>query len=86
MVNIKLCSFNVRGLRDSQKRTSIFNKLKENNSIIFLQETHTIEKDIQTWTKEWGNHVLFSHGTSASRGVAILFPDKLEFKFKKNIL
>ncbi len=67
MVNIKLCSFNVRGLRDSQKRTSIFNKLKENNSIIFLQETHTIEKDIQTWTKEWGNHVLFSHGRSHLR-------------------
>ncbi len=30
--------------------------------------------------KRMGGHIIFSHGTSASKGVAILFPEKLEYK------
>ncbi len=32
------------------------------------------------WKNECGRHIIFSHGTSASKGVAILFPEKLESK------
>jgi exonuclease III len=32
------------------------------------------------WNKEWGAEIIYSHGSSSSRGVAILFPQNLEYK------
>ncbi len=40
--------------------------------IIFLQETHSKIDDITFWSKQWGDDIYFSHGTSRSAGVAIL--------------
>ena len=40
--------------------------------MLCLQETHSTEDDEQVWTNEWGGYVWFSHGSSTSRGVAIL--------------
>ena len=81
-----ILSLNVRGLRDSTKRREIFRWLKNlhngTNSIIFLQETHSIDKDIAKWEHEWGSKIIMSHGTSNSRGVAILFPNCLNFAIK----
>ena len=45
---------------------------KRNSDIIFLQETHsTKEVEIQ-WKNEWGAKIYMSHGSSNSRGVAVL--------------
>ncbi len=38
---INIYSFNVNGMRQDSKRQSIFNKIKNDNGIILLQETHS---------------------------------------------
>ena len=84
MTEVKLLSLNVRGLQDSKKRRELFLWLKQNHkgskSFILLQETHSKKEDELLWEKEWGAQILFSHGTSQSRGVAILFPKVTLFK------
>ncbi len=44
-----------------------------------LQETHSTSTNEKKWKKEWGGQIIFSHGTSNSRGVATLFPTNLDF-------
>ena len=84
MTEVKLLSLNVRGLQDSKKRRELFLWLKLNHkgskSFILLQETHSKIEDELLWEKEWGSQILFSHGTSQSRGVVILFPKVTLFK------
>ena len=80
---LKLLSLNVRGLKDNKKRREIFRWLKRfhsgKDSVIFLQETHSEYSTEGIWDKEWGSSIYFSHGTSNSRGVAILLPMKYNF-------
>lgn len=72
--NIRLITLNVNGLRSTTKRKAIFRSLRDAEAdIIFLQETHSIASDQKIWSAEWGASVLYSHGLSNSRGVAILF-------------
>ena len=75
MTEVKLLSLNIRGLQDSKKRREIFTWLKHNHkgskSFILLQETHSKKEDELMWKNEWGAQILFSHGTSQSRGVAV---------------
>ncbi len=61
------------------KRQSIFNKIKNDNGIILLQETHSTVKTEKKWKNEWGGQIIFSHGTSNSRGVATLFPPNVDY-------
>lgn len=71
--NIQVASFNVRGIGDTNKRRAIFNYLKQHNtSIVLLQEMHSCLEDETVWSNEWGNKIIFSHGTNKARGVAIL--------------
>ena len=83
MEMFNILSLNVRGLRDSKKRREIFRWLKRYyngaKSIIFLQETHSVQQDVKTWEREWGSTIIMSHGTSNSKGVAILLPIKHDF-------
>ena len=74
-------SFNCRGLREIKKRKSIFNWLASKyEGISLLQETHSSIDDEVTWGKDWGGKILFSHGSTSSRGVAVLIPNKLMSK------
>lgn len=98
MVNLKFNSFNVRGLRDKVKRKTIFYHLKHKypGGVYLLQEVHSLELDVNDWSKEWkgdsitgfGGKSFFHHGDSDSRGVAILLSDDLDVKteilFKDN--
>ena len=81
-----ILSLNVRGLRDVKKRSEVFRWLQTlhngANSIVFLQETHTSDKDLLVWEHEWGSKILMSHGTTNSKGVAILFPKNINFKIE----
>ncbi len=77
---INITTFNVNGLGIDIKRQSIFNKLKGDNSVIMLQETHSITNIEKKWKMEWGVKIIFSHGNSNSKGVAIIFPPKLDYK------
>lgn len=74
-------SLNARGLRDYIKRKSTFLFCKNEKAQFFLlQETHSNDMDEKFWSNQWGDKILFSHGTNRSAGVAILlhnFPGKI---------
>jgi exonuclease III len=73
---------NVNGLRKRDKRRSLFQRLRQLRCcIILLCETHSRDDEETTaWTQEgagpglpWEGQAFWHHGTSSSRGVAILF-------------
>ena len=78
MWNLTLNSLNCRGLRSKTKREVVFDWLKKyNRSITLLQETHSDPSVEKQWEKEYGGTIIFCHGTSNSKGVAILIPKML---------
>ena len=75
MANLKcnIITLNVRRIRNSVKRRSIFSYLKNQNCHFYLlQQTFSEPKDERVWKNEWGGDVFFSHGSNHSRGVCIL--------------
>jgi len=49
-----------------------------------LQETHSTPNSEKNWMDDWGNkNIIFSHGTSNSRGVGILFKDSCDVDITK---
>uniref|UniRef100_A0A3B1J8J0 Reverse transcriptase domain-containing protein n=1 Tax=Astyanax mexicanus TaxID=7994 RepID=A0A3B1J8J0_ASTMX len=71
---ISFGSLNVRGLKDIVKRKALFLFSKGQNLNCFLfQETHSSSTDETFWANQWGDRILFSHGTNRSGGVAICF-------------
>lgn len=84
MSDLSIFTLNVKGFRDKNKRRECFLWLQEKKpSIIFLQETHSTSSDISLWTNEWGAKALWSHGSSNSRGTAILFNKNLNISILK---
>ena len=81
MVELGIRSQNVRGIADATKRRQVFywlhNKPEE---IIFLQEAHCTPDAEALWRTEWGGDIFFAHGTRNSRGVCILFKNKITKK------
>ena len=49
-------------------------------NIVCLQETHSTKKVEKVWKSQWGSQVLYSHGTSNSRGCMILIKKGLKTK------
>ena len=78
---VKIVSQNVRGLRQEFKRKALLLHLRAKGEVVCMQETHfDLEMDSQI-KLEWGSkNCFYSHGTSASRGVAILIDRKSEIK------
>lgn len=77
--NVKIDSFNVRGLRTHHKRKDLFRYFKNRKlDIILLQETHSLQEIENSWRKEWGGKAWFEHGTTQSRGVAVLLNKRAE--------
>ena len=78
-------TLNVNGLGNTAKRKNVFNFLREKKvNIIFLQETHRVMEIEKQWSCEWNGEVLYSHGRSRSKGVAILFNKNPQFCCKIN--
>lgn len=74
MTNIRIASLNVNGARDDVKRMQVYETMKQKQlDVLFLQESHSDEKNVTDWIKEWNGHIFLSHKTSRSGGVAILF-------------
>uniref|UniRef100_A0A1A7XB67 Reverse transcriptase domain-containing protein n=2 Tax=Iconisemion striatum TaxID=60296 RepID=A0A1A7XB67_9TELE len=72
--NFNFISLNARGLKDNLKRKAIFLHCKDKNyHCVLLQETHSSALDATYWTMQWGDKILFSHGSNRSAGVAICF-------------
>lgn len=77
---LKLVSLNVNCLQSKAKRRSIFKTCREAKyEFSLLQETHSTTDIESTWRAEWGGQILFSHGDSNSRGIAILIRKGSEF-------
>ena len=78
MASISTLTWNINGGHDSLRRYQILSYLNvdHHNDFCFLQETHsTIDSQAQ-WQIIWRSPIYFSHGTSNSAGVAILFPKR----------
>ena len=72
-VNLGVASFNVNGINSKAKRVKIFEWLKlKQETVFFLQETHSTPQVEKQWESEWGGKIFFSHGKFNSTGVAIL--------------
>ena len=87
--DITLLSLNADGLGDKIKRQAVFDKLKRKtkSGIFLLQETHTTPMVEKKWTDQWGNrNIIFGHGKSNSKGVAILFSNNLSYEVKKEFI
>ena len=70
---LNIISINVRGMRDPVKRREVFEFYRKRGNILCIQETHCTPEEEKIWKSEWGGEVIFSHGNSTSRGVAIFF-------------
>ena len=67
-LNCKLCSLNVRGLRESAKRGRFVSWSKEKGDVIFLQGTNS-SKDIDgSWSSMRDGACYHSYGSTHSRG------------------
>ncbi len=77
---LKLASFNVNGLSQVVKRKGIFEKLKKLNCVSLLQETQSTNENENRWKNKWEGNIIFSNGTSNSRGTAILIPKYTEYQ------
>lgn len=63
----------MNGLRLPAKRRALFKELRTIKADLYLlQETHATTLDQKIWASEWGGKILFSNGSSNSKGVAIL--------------
>ena len=82
-VDAEVVSHNVNGIGDDRKRRKIFNFIKKHTSskaLLCLQETHSTSKNKKLFEYQWRGKVLFSHGTSSSKGVCICFRYGLDYK------
>ncbi len=80
--SLQLLSLNVNGLRERQKRAALFAVLQAGPwHVIAVQETHhATQAEAAQWCREgasptapWDGPSFWAAGTSASRGVALLF-------------
>ena len=80
-MSISLCSYNVRGIGNANKREQIFTWLKDKKfDICLLQETHSEESRCDTWKQIWGKHCYFSGKSTNSEGVGILINQDLPYE------
>ena len=81
MDNIKVGTFNIRGLKNLKKRRIFFTYLKAKSfDIICLQETHATKNEEYFWQTHFGGKILYSNGTPRSCGVAILISNRCNIK------
>ena len=74
MAQIKISSFNVRGINGETKRRDVLDYLKQSqNNITCLQDIHCGHNQEDIYKSNWEGEMIIASGTSNSRGVAILF-------------
>ena len=72
-VCFNVLSLNVRGIRDLDKRKSIFTWARNQKAdIIFLQETCSTADVFDSWKFQWPGDMYYSHGSNHSRDVLVL--------------
>ena len=84
-LNFDVISLSTRGLGNFTKRKKIFNHVKKHVSRrgIILQETHSVQKDKEVWTNQFGcgkGSVIISHNKSDTRGELVAFREAVNYK------
>ena len=80
---LNIISLNARGLSEYNKRKRVLEYYRKRCNVLCLQETHTnIEKE-GDWENQWGGRIVFSHGDTKARGVAILIKPNSDIQCKK---
>lgn len=83
--NVRICSWNVRGVKDPSKRQAIFSEIKLNGSkILCLQETHLERESVKVLEHKKYRIQYHSAHTSYSRGVSILIESGVVFSCRQN--
>ena len=72
----------MRGLGDEYKRKASFNLYRKNADILVIQETHSCPEVENIWQNEWRGKIIFSHGTSSARGIAVLVSNEMYSKIR----
>ena len=73
MTGLNLISVNVRGIRNNDKRRNIFEWVRrKRGNVVLLQETYSTPDIEDSWKRDWGGQMYFSHGTNHSKGVLVL--------------
>lgn len=81
MSDIKITSWNVRGLRKRIKLKQVINRIKQLKSkIIFLQETHLSDCELKFVKNRWPGQVIHSSYNNYARGVIILIHRSIPFQ------
>ncbi len=85
--NLTVVSWNVNGLNSPVKRSKVRTKLRrENNKIVFLQETHLSQNEHEKLKKFGYKNTFYStFKTGHKRGVAILMHNSVHFELLKEI-
>ena len=82
-VCFNVLSLNVKGIRDLNKRKSIFTWARNQKAdIIFLQETYSTPDVFDSWKFQWLGDMYYSHGSNHSKGVLVLIRETLQFELK----
>lgn len=85
-LNIKITSWNVRGMRKLAKLKQVLNRVKYLKSkVVFLQESHLIASDMHCLSKRWPGQVFHANFSSHARGVVILIHRSLPFQVTRTI-
>ena len=85
MDDIKIISYNCRGLHDTKKRADMFSFLKDRKANIYcLQDLHFTPNMQKTVYTEWNGDCFFSFGDSNSRGVGVFFSKNIDYKIHKS--
>ena len=86
MNKISFQSCNVRGLGDYGKSRQMFHYFNVNKfDVILAQETHSYQKCEKLWKSQFGSQILFSHGQSNARGVAVFIKRNIKTKIYKTV-
>lgn len=86
MPTLSVWSLNANSLQSQQKRRAIFKKCRDGAyDFCLLQETHSTQLTEGIWKAEWGGNIIFSHGESNARGVAILIPRDSNFVVNQEV-
>lgn len=80
MDKFEILTVNARGLNSDEKRTKLYAWLHDiQTDIIFMQETHFIEKEVLKYDARWlGKSYHCFSDSKFSRGVSILFKKELD--------
>ena len=73
-VDFEVVLHNVNGIGDDRERRKIFIFMKKHTSskaLVSSLETHSTPKNEKLFQYQWRGKVLFSHGTSSSKGACM---------------